>query len=132
MKPTPKEFALAQIAPYYKDPSTCGVDEENQQCCYLTEDGRKCVIGKNLLHPEYFFQNDNADLSIVDILEEFGEKRVLIPEAIGILTIEQWESLQELHDAISGISIDSIDIDGPIIGLGLFTKEELIEYCKTH
>lgn len=114
---TKKEFALSQIAPYYKNPETCGYEEEN--CVYKTEDGRMCVFGKNLLKYHPRFEENNA----ATLLAEYGES-ILRPEARGILTKLEWDRLQRLHDAIAAKK----DLTGYIIDLGLFTFEELENY----
>ena len=35
---TAKQFALEQIAPYFKNPSLCGYNSETNECVYKTED----------------------------------------------------------------------------------------------
>lgn len=121
-KPTAKEFALAQIAPYFKDPSTCGYSEENKQCEYLTSDGRMCVAGKNMLNPSL------SNISICEILDDQDQSEVFKPEVVGILTKSQWSNLQTLHDGIA-LKRDEYSIKTRIGNLGLFTYEELVEYA---
>ena len=117
-----KEFALSQIAPYFKDPSTCGLEE---RCKYITSDGRMCVVGKNMLDPSKV--DDNTPIGV--LLEEFSEEEIFKPEAVGILSTREWEKLQYIHDEIAvptpaGIS-HYIDV------LGLFTYDELLQYSAT-
>jgi len=117
---TAKEFALEQIRPYYKDPSTCGY--EGGSCRYDTKDGRQCVLGKNLLNAKEintspYLRDKSADY----ILRE--NAGILRPEAVGKLTIDQWQALQTIHD---GIAIKGkFKISRGITELGLFTFEEL-------
>lgn len=44
---TKKEFALSQIAPYYKDRSLCGY--EGSKCRYKTFEGKMCVFGERTM-----------------------------------------------------------------------------------
>jgi hypothetical protein len=124
-KPTPKEFALAQIAPYYKDPSTCGYDFNDDNCKYITEDGRMCVFGKNMIDPSSTPEHLNAD----GILERFSEK-CLKPESRGVLSSEKWRKLQVIHDYIAKYGIGSEQFLEYVEESGLFTLEELQQYCK--
>ncbi len=120
VKITPKQFALEQLAPYYKDPSICGITEEDN-CSYLTQDGKMCVAGKNLTKKER--ENlSSEDVSIEHLLEERGED-ILIPQARGILNTKQWGNLQKIHDAIA--RKDAPRIQARIRDLDLFILEEL-------
>lgn len=123
-----KEFALQEIAPYYKDPSICGYNETTEKCMNLTTDGRMCVAGKNLL-PR--LKTVGSSLDINGILFENGsnQSNVFIPEVVGILTNYEWERLQKIHDAIAVKKPEYILIER-INTLGLFTFEELKEYVK--
>lgn len=90
-----KQFILDQIAPYLADPSICGFDDEKAKCAYLTSKGKMCVVGKNLLEPELFRPNEGA-LGILSI-----EQEELKPEVRGILTNQEWQLLQFIHDDIA-------------------------------
>lgn len=114
-----KEFALSQIAPYYKDPSICGYDPEENTCEYLTKDGKMCVFGKNLIDPESV-----VNASAGDLLED-GEG-ILKPESQGILTPNEWTFLQWVHDGIARGR--DFAWEGGLEPL--FTQEELEEYCN--
>lgn len=94
-----KEFALAQIKPYYKDPSTCGFSSEGK-CMNLTPDGRMCVAGKNLL-PEVRAEYPTNAISIILSNVNGDQSLVFIPEAVGILDSVQWTRLQSIHDGIA-------------------------------
>jgi len=115
---TAKEFALEQIAPYYKDPSICGYD--GNSCRYITEDGKMCVAGKNMLNPRI-----NCFDSIKAILSEDLEEDVFKPAARGILNPKQWSLLQNIHDSIAEGEEHNVPIG--VIELGLFSLEELEE-----
>lgn len=114
-----KSFALEQIAPYYKNRNLCGFNGSN--CCYYTN-GKMCVFGKNLIDPKGT-RNIDAD----QLLEQYGED-ILKPESRGILTKEEWKSLQCIHDSIA---LKDTKIKGYCERLGLFTFQELEEYAET-
>jgi hypothetical protein len=115
-----KTFALNAIKPYYKDSSLCGVNKFSK-CVYITPHGKKCVLGKYMLHPERF--NGVGDAS--EVLSESLQKEILIPEAVGILSTNEWLRLQLIHDKIAfGQEIQLIE--SAVDLLGLFTWEEFI------
>ncbi len=119
---TKKEFALQAIAPYYKNPDICGY--ENGVCCYLTDDNRRCVFGKYMIDPSNYDQSATA----TDILNAFGED-ILIKEARGILTANEWGSLQFIHDSLA---TNKGKLPCNIEELELFTVKELEKYCKNN
>jgi len=114
-----KAFALAQIAPYFKDPSTCGID--GRTCLYETSDGRMCVLGKNLLPEARKHAGGNARI-VLDKYESQSE--CLIPEAVDILTTDEWRMLQSIHDSIAR----QYKFNSKLDDLRLFTLDELKEY----
>lgn len=136
-KPSPKEFALSAISPYYKDPSTCGYSKETLRCVYLTKDGRSCVAGKYMLHPEKY--DIGATTGIAGILLSETQEQVFKPEAVGILTMRQWDKLQIMHDVIvcanhahySPEETNS-ELKQACNKLDLFTLDELKQYSETH
>ena len=116
-----KEFALSELAPYLKDPNTCGYDKSTTNCEYLTQDGKMCVAGKNMLYPR-FGENINID----ELLNEAEQKDIFKPEAVGILDTIEWVAMQSIHDSIAhsrGIDM----LKNRITRLNLFTYEELLE-----
>lgn len=129
MKLTPeqkKEFALAQIAPYFKDPSLCGYNEKSGSCSYLTEDGKMCVAGKNMINPT------NAAViggSILYQIERSSQAEIFKSEVVGKLRDAEWNNLQGIHDAIA-YKADEELFKGKIEKLGLFTYEELVNYAN--
>lgn len=126
----PKEFAMYAIAPYFKDPSVCGV--YNGGCAYITSENKMCVAGR-FMKPVVREKVKNST-SINNILSNTkgGQSEIFIPEAVNILTHRQWARLQLIHDGIAYRHISGIVDNVYIKILGLFTKEELEEYCKTH
>lgn len=117
---TKKEFALSQIYPYYKDDSLCGI--VGTSCGYLTPDGKMCVLGKNLIDPgDPRFMGLPAD----EIFEKFGQD-ILKLEVRGILSVEEWQTLQTMHDTLANGSLTGFE--ATILDADLFTIEELENY----
>jgi hypothetical protein len=128
-KLSPKEFALQQIAPYFKDKSTCGVTEGGD-CSYLTADGKMCVAGKNMLpsvREQYNFDSEATDIS--SIFAKKTQSQIFNPEAVDVLTNKEWSILQVIHDNIA-LSKPKHRLEIAITELGLFTYEELVEYSN--
>lgn len=121
-----KEFALSQLAPYLKDPSTCGFDNNTQTCEYLAPNGNMCVAGKNMLNPEF-----GVHKGIDDLLEYHEQKDIFKPEVVGILTDIQWVGMQNIHDTIAGHKYNIDRLKGRITRLNLFTYEELVERANS-
>ncbi len=126
-----KEFALAQITPYFKDPSTCGLftnEKEQKTCSYLTPDGKMCVAGKNLL-PEIREKYKNSYATTIGTIlhdADSDQSKVFIPEAVDILSNSQWDTFQLIHDYIArGENFKHL-----IHQLGVFTYEELEAYAN--
>lgn len=92
---TKKEFVLQQIAPYWKDPSTCGHDGI---CCqYITQDGKMCVAGKNMIDPKRFYKFG----TISHILDDHTQKEVFKRESVDQLSQQEWLFLQQAHDKLA-------------------------------
>lgn len=113
---TKKEFAIRALKEYTLDPAKCGVEDGN--CKYVTRDGKKCVAGKYMLHPENYNRK-----SIGTILKEHSQAEIFIPEVVDILTLNEWQRMQLVHDAIA-LERDT-SIRSNIERLNLFTIEEL-------
>ena len=123
-----KEFALSQIAPYLKDPSTCGMKKDSETCEYLTPEGKMCVAGKNMIEPKYGVYKGIGDLLDENDNEQEG---LFKPEVVGILTNTEWNNMQRVHDTIA-IHTNNIErLKGRIIQLNLFTYEELVERANS-
>lgn len=127
-----KEFALQQIAPYYKDKKLCA--SNGSGCSYQTTDGRMCVAGKNFL-PKVLVSKKDSGKYIREILAEYGgvQSKVFIESSADILSADEWRYLQQLHDRISEngtVLSEDTSVNLAIERLELFTKEELIEYSN--
>lgn len=92
-----QEFIIAQLKPYFLDPSTCGIGKEG--CMYLTHDGKMCVLGKNLT-PEALEKFQNSSEKASKLLITHGET-ILKEESRGILSSEEWQAMQSIHDNIA-------------------------------
>ncbi len=93
-----QEFIIAQLKPYFLDPSTCGRDA-NGSCMYLTKDGKMCVFGKNLT-PEALENFKYSQSRAEELLINHGDG-ILKEESRGILTYDEWQQMQQIHDSIS-------------------------------
>jgi hypothetical protein len=123
-----KEFALSQLAPYLKDPSTCGYDKESSICEYLDPNGNMCVAGKNMVEAKFGLYK-----GIDDILEEndYNQVGIFKPEVVGILTNTEWNNMQRVHDTIAAHTGNIERLKGRITQLNLFTYEELVERANS-
>jgi hypothetical protein len=87
-----------------------------------------CVAGKNLL-PTVLEKYKNSDRGITFIInEEGGQGKALKPESVNILSTEQWQKLQGVHDDIAKFGTDSLNMS--IHNLDLFTYDELKLYAE--
>lgn len=132
-----KRVVLELLAPYYKDPSTCGwqIAERSPDgiklskggyCTYLTEDGRMCVLGKCLIDPQKFAKvGSPAHI----LLGNYGED-ILRPEFRYVFNTTEWRQIQSIHDCIAADGPNSIQVEQGIERLALFTVEELQEAAK--
>ena len=123
-----KEFALSQLAPYLKNPSTCGYDKDSTNCQYLDLNGNMCVAGKNMIEPKFAVYK-----GIDDMLEENDNEQhgIFKPEVVGTLTNEEWKRMQSIHDAIA-VSPENVDrLKERVKRLNLFTYEELLECAES-
>jgi len=122
-----KEFALSQLAPYYANPSTCGMLDEDS-CVYLTDDGRMCVAGKNMINPP---KDIIASIGRLIIDNNKKQEGLFKPEVVGILTDNEWGIMQSIHDSIAVHTKDTDRLKVRIIKLNLFTFEELVERAES-
>jgi hypothetical protein len=104
-----QEFIIAQLKPYFLDPSTCGIGKEG--CMYLTHDGKMCVLGKNLT-PEALEKFHNSVEKASKLLITHGET-ILKEESRGILSSEEWQAMQYIHDKINRDIHDKINRENP-------------------
>ena len=122
---TPKDFALEKIAPYFINPTTCGYDkiEGDMECTYETIDGKMCIAGTDML-PNIRKKYKKLGGSILDIIEtEKGQGNVFLKKSANILTDEQWDDLQCIHDYLAESDFNNFKVS--ITDLNLFTLEEL-------
>lgn len=123
-----KEFALSQLAPYYADPSTCGYNKETTSCEYKTPDGRMCVAGKNMIEPKFGVYRD-IETILAD--NNYKQEELFKPEVVGILTNNEWQYMQGIHDTIAGHPNNVDRLKDRIQRLNLFTFEELVERAES-
>lgn len=98
-------FIIAQLKPYFLNPSTCGYDPEDDTCRYITQ-GKMCAVGKNLINPHK--ASNLGDLK--DIIG--GEDQVKLKEEVrGKLTVTEWARVQSVHDSIVGTGTPSTMIE---------------------
>lgn len=124
------EFALNAILPYVKDKTICGKSQIGGGCQYQTKEGRMCVFGK-FMKPkirELFKQGTElAQQGAHQILTTAeSQSDVLIAEAVDILTSDEWQKLQYIHDAIA----EDASIQKRVTELGLFSYTELEELAN--
>jgi hypothetical protein len=122
-----KEFALSQLAPYYADPSTCA-KLDNSTCLYLTNDGRMCVAGKNMINPQ---KGVIKPINLILLDNDFKQEGIFKPEVVGILDNEQWGLMQGIHDNIPTNFSKEEKLKVKIDKLNLFTFEELVERAES-
>jgi hypothetical protein len=93
------QFITQQLKPYIENPSSCGYEVLKKECQYLTEDGKMCVFGKNLIKPEEFNPNDSAGT----LLDRYSES-ILKPEAKKVnLAVDTWSDMQSIHDRVARV-----------------------------
>ena len=107
MQKTKKEIILETAAFYGEDPSRRAVVKQygRAKCRYLTEDGRKCAVGKCLIEGKKMLyvgvvdaqEAMSAELVDGQVHDIANLEDVLMPEYRGH-DICFWERLQEFHD----------------------------------
>lgn len=112
-----KKFALEQIAPYFKNPEICGINERGK-CAYITPNGKMCIAGKNMIDLPI-----TEEIAIDSIIETCGQD-IFKPEARNILSSSEWFYLQKIHDAIAK---STSTLKTCVNSLGLFTYDEMVE-----
>ena len=95
---TQKQFILDTLLPYKQDPKTCAIEGT---CLYLTEDGRKCAVGKHMKKGKW----QTKVMDVNGINDVFGLDKVLKKSALKQgFTVEQWELIQRYHDKCASYS----------------------------
>jgi hypothetical protein len=105
MQKTKKEIILETAEFYGSDPSRRAVVNQDgrAKCRYLTEDGRKCAVGRCLIEGKkmlYFGNQEPMSAELIDIAvnEIANLQDILMPEYRGH-DIYFWGCLQEFHDS---------------------------------
>ena len=132
MKTDKKQFALEQIAPYFKNPELCGFDDYDSSCKYLTESGNMCVAGKNM-NPDFLEKVKDSSKGIEALLRYDTQDVVFFNKSANILDANEWAKLQTVHDRIAksyDIHSDK-DLIRSIDWLGLFTYDELVAKAES-
>lgn len=94
---TKLEIIEETVAFYSKDPSKRAINPANSPdptCVYLTKDGRKCAVGRYMLHPEMY------EGSIRHLVDYKGFKQENLVEEVQGHDWSFWEELQLLHDSV--------------------------------
>jgi len=95
---TIRQFILDTLLPYKEDRSTCAIDKETKFCMYLTDDGRKCAVGKHM--KEGSWQQYTGDA--ITLLNKFTACEILKEEAFNMdISDEGWKLIQLYHDNLS-------------------------------
>lgn len=121
-----QQFILDTLLPYKENPLTCATNSKGG-CEYLTEDGKKCAVGKHMKEGEWqkygkFYPN---------LCKEWDKEKIFTKKAFQQnLSDEVWQSMQEYHDTLArGIAdeIDKENINKIVSDLETFTKSNLTE-----
>ena len=89
-----KTEIINETAKFY-NLSNRGYNEDENQCHYLTDDGKKCAVGRCISPEKLIFFNDlhqNEGVGAVSDLQEF------LVEGYAGHSIEFWKDLQIFHD----------------------------------
>lgn len=93
-----RQFILDTLLPYKENPKLCAF--EDGECLYLTEDGRKCAVGKHMKKGEWQqFHGGFSNLISSYPKESFLTKRALSHN----LTDEIWSTMQSYHDDLKDL-----------------------------
>lgn len=118
MQKTKKEIILETAAFYGEDPSRRAVIKEDgrAKCRYLTEDGRKCAVGKCLIEGEKILSVGivgamSAELVDGQVHDIANLEDILMPEYRGHDT-DFWARLQEFHDCDVHFTDTGLSEDG--------------------
>ena len=121
MQKTKKEIILETAEFYGSDPSRRAVVQQDgrAKCRYLTEDGRKCAVGRCLIEGGKIFHGDSVDaqeamsaeLANMPVNDITNLQDVLMPEYRGH-DIYFWERLQGFHDCDNHFTDTGLSEDG--------------------
>jgi hypothetical protein len=91
-----KQFILDTLLPYKKNKALISIDP-NGRCYYLSDDGRKCAIGKHMKEGEW--QNYIGDVS--DLFRGYSENNIMSQEWIDQqIPLEVADNMQKYHDSM--------------------------------
>ena len=97
-----QEFILDTLLPYKENPKLCGYDYKNEECCYLTKDGKKCAVGKHMKEGPW----QNYSNSFEELIESYTPEEFLTDEAFEQnIPTYVWQAMQEYHDFLATDSI---------------------------
>lgn len=92
-----KEFILDTLLPYKEDNTKCAFEDDN--CLYLTKDGKKCAIGKWMKDGIWQYE---LGTNISTLLKKFTIEEMMVDEFVQQnLSIELMTEMQLYHDYLS-------------------------------
>ncbi len=96
---TKQQFIIDTLLPYFKDKTNCAINE-NGGCLYLTEDGRKCAVGKHLKKGKWQKHEGN----IHSLLEDYKKEDIFKKSALEQdISLDGWKLMQIIHDSFATI-----------------------------
>lgn len=94
---TQEQFIIDTLLPYKEDPETRAVSRYDL-CTYLTDDGKKCAIGKHLKEGNW----QSYVGSVKALNEEFTLSEILTDEAKEQnFDLKDWFDMQNYHDTFN-------------------------------
>ena len=97
-----RQFIMDTLLPYKEDPSKCAI--VGGKCKYLTEDGKKCAIGKHMKEGVWQYYTTPI-FSFVDKLED-----ILTEEALAQnISLLEWVFIQKYHDFMTSNPIENMN-----------------------
>ncbi len=92
-----RQFILDTLLPYKENPELCAISSIGN-CVYLTEDGKKCAVGKHMKEGEW----QKSEEIFIDLIKLYPKELFLTEEALSYnLTNAIWLAMQEYHDSLS-------------------------------
>jgi hypothetical protein len=102
-----KNFILKTLLPYKEDMSKCAYDKVSGLCLYLTDDGRKCAVGRWLKKGEW----QEIAASALTLFELYGFDILLKPARDMNFTDTKWKRIQSYHDKLVNFKKSNSDND---------------------
>lgn len=90
-----REFILNTLLPYKEDVSKCAY--ENSFCKYLTNDGRKCAVGKHLIDGDH----QRFEGSVGQLVNKYGWYVFTKEAQDQKINLTAWSTMQRYHDSLS-------------------------------